>query len=40
MHAWEAIQKTINHVKENIPSDISIMDPIQETGTINQNRRI
>ena len=34
MHAWEAIQKTINHVEERIPSDITIMGPIQETGTI------
>ena len=36
MHAWEAIQKTIDHVEERIPSDISIMGPIQETGAIKQ----
>ena len=34
----EAIQKIINYVEESISSDISIMDPIQETGTINQNQ--
>ena len=31
MHAWEAIQKTLNYVEESIPSDITIMGPIQET---------
>ena len=29
MHAWEAIQKTINHVEESIPSDISIEELAQ-----------